>query len=237
MGVAILFMGFWISASRGSEPARSHDRSQLDAAFAENETAMQKAVETIKNPKSRHEEVDSALDMLIHMGNFYEPAAQALLRYLDRSDVTTELRVKASKIFYLFFYDKRGSQNEILSFLIRSDIQIRIERLMLFDSNSEVRKFTAQIGQVLISSFEKADAEILASIYVPIWIEGLKHPSQELRLEIFPALENLSVTDFYKKSPEVKTKLQLILDATKLDPEVDFPDFTELLQEALKRTH
>lgn len=208
---------------------------QQPGAATHDSTEKNKAVEVIKNLKSTASEVEAALATLKHAGDFYEPAAWAILRFLERSDVSVELRAQAAQVFYLFFYDKRGLQKSIFSFLVGKDIQIRIERLMLFDANSEVRKFTAQIGQVLLTSFEKADAEILASIYLPILIEGLKHPSQDLRVEIFPALDNLSETDFYRKSPEVKSKLQMILEATRLDPEVDFPDFAERLEEALKK--
>ena len=153
---------------------------------------------------------EQALSDLRAHGIFDDDAARALLDLLER-EKDPSLRAQAARVFYLLFYDVRGAEEAVSSFLLRAETVSRVERHLTEDPQPEVRREMAQLGQIMLNGFQAGQREPLAEAYLPLLVKGLADPDPDQRNEVLVALEAFRLTAAFRR-PESRTAIAAARD-------------------------
>ncbi len=188
----------------------------------------------LQNPNSTVSEIQEAFDYAKTTEVFDPKIASALIYFIENTK-QSDLRARAAEKLYLHFHYKRGQFLKVVSVLLKPEIQLSLERFMVFDADPQVRVFAVRLGQILLGSFDDSPEtqepkNQLVNRYIPTLLLAFRHPDIDLRVEAQAALDNLSETEAFQKSSIAKTTLVQMLEFAKTHFEKDYSDYASVIQ-------
>ncbi|MEK6627459.1 MAG: hypothetical protein AABY53_02440 [Bdellovibrionota bacterium] len=160
-----------------------------------------------------HKVLDSALSLIKGQGHYSTSAATIVFDLLKKEN-PDEIRALAAQVWYLLFYKltEPELQEQSFTYLLNEKILTDIIQLVNHDKVEDVRRYVAQIGQVLLGPYRNLEkyhlrtdlseaqlfrAEKLGEVFIPIFLNlllfDMSEVSANIRGEILVALDNLSI--------------------------------------------